>query len=565
MKILFLRRGAHWAGGNKIQSTLLCRARSSAEHASSQSTLLCRARFFAEHSPLQSTLLCGDGDVVKTKHSPLQSTLLCRARFFAEEASLQSTLLCRARSFAGMETSQLRARSQIFSVCEDTQLEKVKQSTLLCRTLSFAEHSPLQSTLLCRARFFAEHSPLQSTLLSSTTTLTWACGLPARTSTTTSPSSATGLLRNGRKKLARSLQGGVPGPRSGDHPGQAAQLAAGERAGRGAHLTVTEEQVAQRVRQQEALDPVGRWVVSTQSTQYRNSRVETPAPAHDGPEERDACLRSVMRAPAAGRAAAAERGGGVRRLGISAEEVREFCVWRNAPMRVLSSQSDLVDSYNPALKEHRTVCFLAFDGHCYMYRAVKRALERQAARVLYQGKAQTLPPVGEWRRFDAADVQPGGGPARGEAPAQSPKVAISSPAQYCGLRLRRGTRIQELPQNRGRGQRLDLPEAAEGETRGARRGGEAEDPGRAGRQARAVRLRADLELDHVAPARHCHSEKTLHQPGEPGGARRHGVRPEPPPCLQGALLVGVDVAHCRRNGLANAPPPPADPAPGRRR
>ena len=51
-----------------------------------------------------------------------------------------------------------------------------------------------------------------------------------------------------------------------------------------------------------------------------------------------------------------------RRLGISAEEVREFCVWRNAPMRVLSSQGDLVDSYDPALKEHRTVCFLAFDA-----------------------------------------------------------------------------------------------------------------------------------------------------------------------------------------------------------
>ena len=73
-----------------------------------------------------------------------------------------------------------------------------------------------------------------------------------------------------------------------------------------------------------------------------------------------------------------------RRLGISAKEVREFCVWRNAPMRVLSSQGDLVDSYDPPLKEHRTVCFLAFDGHCYMYRAVKRVLERQAARVLYR-------------------------------------------------------------------------------------------------------------------------------------------------------------------------------------
>ena len=74
---------------------------------------------------------------------------------------------------------------------------------------------------------------------------------------------------------------------------------------------------------------------------------------------------------------------------------------------MLSSQGDLVDSYDPALKEHRTVCFLAFDGHCYMYRAVKRVLKR-AARVLYRGEArQTLPPIQEWRRFDAADVQPG--------------------------------------------------------------------------------------------------------------------------------------------------------------
>ena len=37
-------------------------------------------------------------------------------------------------------------------------------------------------------------------------------------------------------------------------------------------------------------------------------------------------------------------------------------MWRNAPMRVLSSQGDLVDSYDPALKEHGTVCFLACAG-----------------------------------------------------------------------------------------------------------------------------------------------------------------------------------------------------------
>ena len=139
-----------------------------------------------------------------------------------------------------------------------------------------------------------------------------------------------------------------------------------------------------------------------------------------------------------------------RRLGISAEEVREFCVWRNAPMRVLSSQGDLVDSYDPALKERRTVCFLAFDGHCYVQG--REALERQAARVLYRGEArQTLPPIQEWRRFDAADVQPGLFWCKDlrrqlMAAGESPKVAISSPAQYCGLRLRWGTRIRELPE-----------------------------------------------------------------------------------------------------------------------
>ena len=138
-----------------------------------------------------------------------------------------------------------------------------------------------------------------------------------------------------------------------------------------------------------------------------------------------------------------------RRLGISAEEVREFCVWRNADARAELAGRPR-GQHDPALKEHRTVCFLAFDGHCYMYRAVKRVLERQAARVLYRGEArQTLPPIQEWRRFDAADVQPGLfwcedlREARRQlmAAGESPKVAISSPAQYCGLRLRRGTRI----------------------------------------------------------------------------------------------------------------------------
>ena len=104
-------------------------------------------------------------------------------------------------------------------------------------------------------------------------------------------------------------------------------------------------------------------MVSTQSTRYRNSRTEVETLQR----QRMRGLRSVSSSCPARRSAAerledkplcvprqlAELQLSVeevcadfdamlrhdwRRLGISAKEVREFCVWRNAPMRVLSSQ-----------------------------------------------------------------------------------------------------------------------------------------------------------------------------------------------------------------------------------
>ena len=188
-------------------------------------------------------------------------------------------------------------------------------------------------------------------------------------------------------------------------------------------------------------------------------------------------------------------------VGVSAEEVREFCVWRNAPMRVLSSQGDLVDSYDPALKEHRTVCFLAFDGHCYMYRAVKRVLERQAARVLYRGKArQTLPPSKSGGASTPRTCSRGCSGARtcgrrGASlwpPARAPRCAVLR-AETGGAqdpRAAGGARgAAEVVQGAGAGVQgpalaglaheifLKLLRAK----RDARRGREAEDPGRAER------------------------------------------------------------------------------------
>ena len=94
-----------------------------------------------------------------------------------------------------------------------------------------------------------------------------------------------------------------------------------------------------------------------------------------------------------------------RRLAISAEKVQEFCVWCNAPMRVLSLQGDLVDSYDPALKERRTVLL--------GLRALLHVQGREAG--WSAGGARAPPGQGKAipaahlrvRRFDAADVQPG--------------------------------------------------------------------------------------------------------------------------------------------------------------
>ena len=235
--------------------------------------------------------------------------------------------------------------------------------------------------------------------------------------------------------------------------------------------------------------------------------------------------------------------------------------------------------------------------------------------MLYRGEArQTLPPIQEWRRFDAADVQPGLfwcedlREARRQlmAVGESPKVAISSPAQYCGLRLRRGTRIRELPEEHEVLRRWC--EALNQEYRGQRLAGLAHEiflkllkakrevPGAAERQKTLAAqdgkcalcgcgLTGACELDHVVPVRQafvgsvqilqalcgdCHSEKTLRESAQPTslesrvapGVMEYARSPKLPPlvfeaqaCAKDALYVGVDVVRCRRNGLANAPFP----------
>ena len=193
------------------------------------------------------------------------------------------------------------------------------------------------------------------------------------------------------------------------------------------------------------------------------------------------------------------------------------------------------------------------------------------------------------------------------AAGESPKVAISSPAQYCGLRLRRGTRIRELPEEHEVLQRWC--EALGQEYRGQRLAGLAHEiflkllkakrevPGAAERQKTLAAqdgkcalcgcglTTGTCELDHVVPVRQafagsaqtlqalcgdCHSEKTLRESAQPTslesrvapGVMEYVRSPKLPPlvfeaqtCAKDSTYVGVDVVRCRRNGLANAPFP----------
>ena len=164
----------------------------------------------------------------------------------------------------------------------------------------------------------------------------------------------------GRRSLCapcRADQAGqAPGPRAGDHPGQAAQHPASY-GGAGAaffHFVPAKSSEAKpSLRQQvESLDPGGPILQLSDKTHFldpraRATRTSEPAPAHKGPKERElpaALQEGRLQGQAALRAPAAELlqlsveevfadfdamlRHNWRRLGISAKKVQEFCVWR---------------------------------------------------------------------------------------------------------------------------------------------------------------------------------------------------------------------------------------------
>ena len=134
--------------------------------------------------------------------------------------------------------------------------------------------------------------------------------------------------------------------------------------------------------------------------------------------------------------------------GITALEIREFCAWRGAPMFFVSCRGELLDAYQPPVKENRAVAFTCYQAHAYFYRsarAVSHCDDTPRNEGLYRGdrKETTVPPFSEWRpwagrvesgHFWAEDLRS----VRAALLAQGhqPKVTMRSLCDWRALRLR---------------------------------------------------------------------------------------------------------------------------------
>ena len=139
---------------------------------------------------------------------------------------------------------------------------------------------------------------------------------------------------------------------------------------------------------------------------------------------------------------------GWEQRGITALEIREFCAWRGAPMFFVSCRGELLDAYQPPVKENRAVAFTCYQAHAYFYksaRAVSHCDDVPRNEGLYRGdrKASTVPPFSEWRpwagciasgHFWAEDLRQ----VRAALLAQGhqPKVTMRSLCDWRALRLR---------------------------------------------------------------------------------------------------------------------------------
>ena len=134
------------------------------------------------------------------------------------------------------------------------------------------------------------------------------------------------------------------------------------------------------------------------------------------------------------------------RKGVTGAEIREFCAWRKAPLYIVNCRGQMLDCYEPAVREQRPVACCIYRDHAFFYRnagAVSFCDGEARDQPSYRGdrRESTVPLFREWKQW-RGEIERGPGRAAGAgAPAEGRDarlggVALPAPEGQ-GRRLRR--------------------------------------------------------------------------------------------------------------------------------
>ena len=126
-----------------------------------------------------------------------------------------------------------------------------------------------------------------------------------------------------------------------------------------------------------------------------------------------------------------------------AKEIRQFCEWRKAPMFIVNCRGQMIDCYEPPVKEERALALCVYRDHAYFYksaRAVAWCDGEPRDTPSYRGERRAF---GEWREWQGA-LEPGHYWAKDLRVARSrllaeghqPKVVMRGLVEWRCLRLR---------------------------------------------------------------------------------------------------------------------------------
>ncbi|CAE7558183.1 unnamed protein product [Symbiodinium natans] len=323
------------------------------------------------------------------------------------------------------------------------------------------------------------------------------------------------------------------------------------------------------------LDPAREWTFSSQVMQVVNDQVEV---------EDKLCvarqLAELMRLPLQEVLSDFDAicpNSKWREQGVSPKEIREFCVWRGAPMFYVDCQGRLLDKYEPTVKEQRAVAFTSWNGHAFFYKSARTVAKCEPGQVPGRQEAERSPRVqgvagvgGRGRERSLLLRGPGAGPGR--AAGRGPLPEGGHARRCLRLRVRGGGDcvISNLDED------AEVLEAWMGRLRlpyrGQRLAGAASEVFLPGSREAVL-----AEQDHLCKLRgphrqalclECHRNKTALEFSHPTTLESRFSRraykayvesPRLPPLVfhlnshkPDRICHGVDVVRCRKNTLANA-------------